>query len=439
MKHRSRGNRGQIRCRCLLAASLFIQSECASPTSIISAFALGRQRGGSTNNKCIVFYNSYYETYIRNIQRSPRDHHRHTLRRTIQRLSSSSDFPSQEYYHKDLSEDDDDINNDIQFQRRNYDQSKIGSIPTDRLALMRSTGSTNSNEEDDEWDSYLDMNVDSEGNYVQNNDSNEINYNDRDDVHENTISARVEQTQANDVQQLDYESSTFDAGPSLGNGGYDSRKVHVHKDKEKDSTKMINEQQPRVNEFTRVDESVDGFRNQFGIQSKSSIDNVKDESRSRDTQSKKQRITTEQIQQIKSSISLVDAIETYNLPEFTRTSSSLYTSSAAAKACCPFHNDNNPSMSIDDARGLYKCFACGAGGDIFNFIREYDYLDKGRSGGKEKMGYMAAVEYAVREFGNGEYDSDNWNFGGSKGEGRFEGMSDETRERIRAREKKKDR
>ena len=56
------------------------------------------------------------------------------------------------------------------------------------------------------------------------------------------------------------------------------------------------------------------------------------------------------------------------------------------------------------------------------------------------MGYMTAVEYAVREFGNGEYDSDNWNFGGSKGEGgRFEGMSDETREKILAREKKKDR
>ena len=68
-------------------------------------------------------------------------------------------------------------------------------------------------------------------------------------------------------------------------------------------------------------------------------------------------------------------------------------------------------MSIDDARGLYKCFACGAGGDVSNFIREYDYLDKVRSCGKEKeMGYMTAVEYAVREFGNGEYDSDNWNF-----------------------------
>ena len=49
------------------------------------------------------------------------------------------------------------------------------------------------------------------------------------------------------------------------------------------------------------------------------------------------------------------------------------------------------------------------------------------------------MEYAVREFGNGEYDSDNWNFGGSKGEGRFANMSEDTREKILAPEKKKDR
>ena len=151
----------------------------------------------------------------------------------------------------------------------------------------------------------------------------------------------------------------------------------------------------------------------------------------------RQRITTEQIQQIKSSISLVDVIETYNLPHFTRTSNS-YTSTATAKACCPFHDDNNPSMSIDDSRGLYKCFACDAGGDVYNFIREYDHLERQKIG-KEKMGYMQAVEYVVREFGDAD-DIRDWNFSSNGGgDGTYEGMSEETKEKIRVREKKKER
>lgn len=147
------------------------------------------------------------------------------------------------------------------------------------------------------------------------------------------------------------------------------------------------------------------------------------------------RIPTEQIDQIKSTISLVDVIETYNLPSFTRTNSHI------AKACCPFHDDNNPSMSIDDNRGLYKCFACGAGGDVFNFIREYDALSSSVDGRKkgEKMGYMQAVEYAAKEFGDGSLVRD-WNFGeGGGGDWKYEGMSKEKKEQIIEREKKKDR
>lgn len=46
-------------------------------------------------------------------------------------------------------------------------------------------------------------------------------------------STRVEQAQVNDVHQnIDCASSTSDAGKSLGNGGYASRKVHIHKDKD---------------------------------------------------------------------------------------------------------------------------------------------------------------------------------------------------------------
>ena len=31
---------------------------------------------------------------------------------------------------------------------------------------------------------------------------------------------------------------------------------------------------------------------------------------------------------------------------------------------CPFHNDHSPSMSVNQPRQMYRCFSCGAGGDV---------------------------------------------------------------------------
>jgi len=42
---------------------------------------------------------------------------------------------------------------------------------------------------------------------------------------------------------------------------------------------------------------------------------------------------------------------------------------------CPFHMDSNPSLSIDINEGLWYCFGCNKGGDIFNFIIEYEDLN----------------------------------------------------------------
>lgn len=45
------------------------------------------------------------------------------------------------------------------------------------------------------------------------------------------------------------------------------------------------------------------------------------------------------------------------------------------KAICPFHQEKTPSMSLDPARGLFHCFGCGQGGDIFKFVMETQALD----------------------------------------------------------------
>nr|WP_297706768.1 CHC2 zinc finger domain-containing protein [uncultured Butyrivibrio sp.] len=36
--------------------------------------------------------------------------------------------------------------------------------------------------------------------------------------------------------------------------------------------------------------------------------------------------------------------------------------------CCPFHNDKHPSMKVDNR---YHCFACGADGDVIDFVSNY--------------------------------------------------------------------
>lgn len=41
---------------------------------------------------------------------------------------------------------------------------------------------------------------------------------------------------------------------------------------------------------------------------------------------------------------------------------------------CPFHNDRNPSMSVNRPRQMYHCFSCGAGGDVFKFVMDYENL-----------------------------------------------------------------
>lgn len=43
-------------------------------------------------------------------------------------------------------------------------------------------------------------------------------------------------------------------------------------------------------------------------------------------------------------------------------------------AVCPFHNDHDPSLSINDEKQIFKCFVCGAGGNCFSFVQRYKSL-----------------------------------------------------------------
>ena len=54
---------------------------------------------------------------------------------------------------------------------------------------------------------------------------------------------------------------------------------------------------------------------------------------------------------------------------------------------CPFHNEKTPSFTVSPAKGIYKCFGCGKGGNSVNFIMEH-----------ENLSYVEALKYLARKY-----------------------------------------
>lgn len=66
---------------------------------------------------------------------------------------------------------------------------------------------------------------------------------------------------------------------------------------------------------------------------------------------------------------------------------------------CPFHDDNNPSFSVDPAKGFFKCFACDAKGDVFKWV---ELTDKCKfSSALMKLAARAGVELPRSSAGTG--------------------------------------
>ena len=49
---------------------------------------------------------------------------------------------------------------------------------------------------------------------------------------------------------------------------------------------------------------------------------------------------------------------------------------------CPFHTEKSPSFSVSRQKQMYYCFGCGAGGNVFTFLMEY-----------ENFSFMEAVNF----------------------------------------------
>lgn len=67
--------------------------------------------------------------------------------------------------------------------------------------------------------------------------------------------------------------------------------------------------------------------------------------------------------------------ERLGIEEVASTYIKLERAGANLKARCPFHNEKTPSFFLSPDRGTYYCFGCGASGDIFTFVEEFEGLD----------------------------------------------------------------
>ena len=92
-----------------------------------------------------------------------------------------------------------------------------------------------------------------------------------------------------------------------------------------------------------------------------------------------EKIPYDVILDIKSKVNIVDVISEY-LPVEQKGKNYF--------AICPFHDDHNPSMSISPEKQIYTCFVCGASGNVFNFVANY-----------EKVSFVSAVKKVAQKAG----------------------------------------
>jgi DNA primase len=65
------------------------------------------------------------------------------------------------------------------------------------------------------------------------------------------------------------------------------------------------------------------------------------------------------------------------------------------KGLCPFHQEKTPSFTVSPARGTFKCFGCGEGGDAISFVEKMEQVDF--VGAIESLGKRFGVELEYEE------------------------------------------
>jgi DNA primase len=91
------------------------------------------------------------------------------------------------------------------------------------------------------------------------------------------------------------------------------------------------------------------------------------------------RIKDESVERVKAAMEILPLVE-----DVVR----LRKSGSTYKGLCPFHSERTPSFTVSPARGTFKCFGCGEGGDAITFVEKTENLD-----------FVDAIELLARRFG----------------------------------------
>jgi len=91
------------------------------------------------------------------------------------------------------------------------------------------------------------------------------------------------------------------------------------------------------------------------------------------------RIKDESVERVKAAMEIVPLVE-----ETVR----LRKSGGGYTGLCPFHQERTPSFTVSPARGTFKCFGCGEGGDAITFVMKMENVD-----------FVDAIELLARRFG----------------------------------------
>lgn len=90
-------------------------------------------------------------------------------------------------------------------------------------------------------------------------------------------------------------------------------------------------------------------------------------------------INEQELNELRSNVDIVDVISSY-IP-LTLKGKNFF-------GVCPFHQDHSPSMSVSKEKQIYKCFSCGATGNVFTFVENY-----------ENVSFYEAVDIVAKKAG----------------------------------------
>lgn len=91
------------------------------------------------------------------------------------------------------------------------------------------------------------------------------------------------------------------------------------------------------------------------------------------------RIKDSSVEQVKATAEILPLVEDYVR---------LRKAGGTYKGLCPFHQEKTPSFTVSPARGTFKCFGCGEGGDAITFVEKLEGVD-----------FVGAIEALAKRFG----------------------------------------